>query len=166
MTSRRAARGQSLPGYEVEYITGLEGYHLYLRARELYQSGWTLRSIGEAFNPPRTRSTVRYWVTAQTPIASAFSDHPLPPVPRLVTPTPAPLTPRRHLTVAEHDEVAELAPIARKYRATMHPDHKAALANVTLTALCRALHHGERVTIRELADAAGVSYRAMARRVS
>ncbi len=164
--SRRAARGQSLPGYEIQYITRLDTYDLYLRARELYVAGWTLRAIGEAFDPPKTRSTVRYWVTAPTPIASAYSDHPTAPIPRLSTPSPTATIPRRHLTSAEYAEVADLAPIARKYRATMHPDHRAAKANVRLTELAHDLHHTHRVTIRELADAAGVSYRAMARRVS
>jgi hypothetical protein len=164
--TRRSARGQSLPAYEIKYLNELEGYELYARARMLYSQGWTLRSIGEAFDPPRARSTVRYWINMPLPIASAYNSLPTAPVPTLATAAAASRTPRRPLTPAEYKRVAELAPVARKYRATMNAGHPSAKANREMTDLCARLHHTERVTIRDLADAASVSYRAMARRVS
>ena len=164
--TRRSARGQSLPEDEIQYLNALDGYELYARARTLYQQGWTLRSIGEAFEPSRARSTVRYWINSPTPIASAYDASPTTPVPTLATTASASRTPRRALTPVEYHRVAELAPVARKYRATMNPGHPSAKANREMTALCVRLHHTERVTIRDLADAASVSYRAMARRVS
>lgn len=164
--TRRSARGQSLPSYEIETLRGLVGYELYARAKSLYQAGWTLRSIGEAFDPPRARSTVRYWINSLVPIASAWSDLPTAPVPTLLTDAPKAGKPRRPLTNDEASRIAKLAPSARKYRATMKPGHASAKANSELTDLCVRLHREERVTIGDLAKAAGVSYRAMARRVS
>lgn len=164
--TRRSARGQDLPVHEVQHLNSLEGFELYARARLLYSQGWTLRSIGEAFEPPRARSTIRYWINSPIPIASAYSNAPTTPVPTLATSAASSRTPRRPLTPTEYKRVAELAPVARKYRATMNPGHPSAKANREMTALCVRLHHTERVTIRDLADAASVSYRAMARRVS
>jgi hypothetical protein len=164
--NRRSARGQSLPQHEVQLLNELEGFELFARAKMLYSQGWTLRAIGEALTPPRARSTVRYWINTPIPIASAYSPLPTVPVPTLVTPEPTSRPPRRALTKSEAEHIARLAPLARKYRATMNPGHRFALANRELTDLCVRLHHTDRVTIRDLADAAGVSYRAMARRVS
>jgi hypothetical protein len=166
--SRRSARGQHLPADEVEILNNLEGYELFQRARFLYNAGWTLRSIGEAFDPSRARSTVRYWINTPTPIAGfeGYSDLPTTPIPTLATPAQSQRKPRRALTTAESSKIAELAPLARKYRATMNQGHPSARANRELTDICVRLHHTDRVTIRDLADAAGVSYRAMARRVS
>jgi len=165
---RRSARGQSLPANEIVLLNSLTGWELFQRARYLYNVGWTLRSIGEAFEPPRARSTVRYWINTPLPIAGfeGYSDLPTTPIPTLATPATTSRKPRRVLTPMEYHEVAALAPIARKYRATMNAGHPSAKANRQLTELCVRLHHEERVTIRDLAEAAGVSYRAMARRVS
>lgn len=164
--TRRSARGQSLPSYEIEILRGLDGFELYARAGMLYRAGWTLRAIGEAFDPPRARSTVRYWINSPLPIASAWTDLPTAPIPTLLTSSPAALKPRRALTTVEAARIAALAPSARKFRATMKPGHPSAKANSELTTLCVRLHREDRVTIGDLAHAAGVSYRAMARRVS
>lgn len=164
--NRRSARGQSLPDFEIDILNGLEGFELFARARMLYQAGWTLRSIGDALEPPRARSTVRYWINTELPIASAYYGLPTAPVPTLITSANKPKKPRRALTHAESAEIASLAPLARKYRATMNHGHPAAIANRKLTEFCVRLHHDDRVTIGDLASAAGVSYRAMARRVS
>lgn len=164
--TRRSARGQNLPADEVCLLKSLTGNELYARARVLYENGWTLRSIGEAFDPPRARSTVRYWINTPIPIASAYDPLPTATIPVLSTPSSTQKTPRRPLTADEASRIAALAPSARKYRATMKPGHASAKANRELTEICKTLHHEDRVTIRDLADAASVSYRAMARRVS
>ena len=60
--------------------------------------------------------------------------------------------------------IAELAPLARRYRARANPDGAYALANEELTQLCCSLYD-QGVSIRELAHAADVTYKAMERRV-
>lgn len=163
--TRRSARGQSLPSYEIDILRSLTGYELTMRAKMLYEAGWTLRSIGEAFDPPRARSTIRYWITAPVPITGIWTDLPTAPIPTLATPEPNATVPRRSLTTVEFSKIRHLAPSARKFRATMKPNHPSRKANDELTSICARLHKEDRVTIRDLAEAAGVSYRAMARRV-
>jgi hypothetical protein len=60
--------------------------------------------------------------------------------------------------------IQELAPTARAYRARMARTSAAAVANDRLTALC-ILQHQNGVSIKELAQAAGVTYRAMYKRI-
>lgn len=163
---RHPARNQILPSNEADLLNSLSGLDLYMRVRELYDQGWTLRSIGDSLNPKRPRSTIRYWVTKPLPIAGAF---PTPSFPVATAPVPVQVrskTPkaRRHMTPGEKTRVFHLAPIARRFRASMNPAHPAALANEELSDLVVRLYQ-DNVPIRELADVAGVSYRAMARRI-
>lgn len=162
---RHPARNQVLPQFEADLLNSLSGYLLHLRVRELYEQGWTLRAIGESLVPKRPRSTIRYWITKPLPIAGALP----PPLPVATAPVPVQVRsktpkPRRHMTPTEKSRVFHLAPIARRYRASMNPAHPAALANEELSDLVVRLYH-DHVAIRELADVAGVSYRAMARRI-
>ena len=60
--------------------------------------------------------------------------------------------------------IEELAPQARKYRAKLAPTHSATIANNELTSICTLLHD-KGVPLQDLADVAGVTYRAMYRRV-
>ena len=162
MTDRHPARNQTLPSFEAELLNTLDGALLYARVRELYNTGWTLRAIGDALVPQRPRSTVRYWVTKPIPLTGATLPVPTAPIPIQVRNT-APKV-KRYLTNSEMVRIASIAPIARKYRASMNPAHAAAEANRELTALCYRLYQ-DNVPIREMAKAAGVSYRAMARRI-
>lgn len=166
---RRPARNQPIPPEEAEYLNSLDPDALIQRANELYQSGWTLAAIGEALNPPRSRSTVRSWVLRYQ-IPENGKDRKTPP------PTPSP-------TYATHPDgyqsrrpkspgilpdelelIKELAPIARTYRARMANSSAAAVANDRLTGICIRLYNSG-VSIRELANAAGVTYRAMVKRL-
>lgn len=162
---RRSARNQALPPDEAKILQGLQTYSLFARCAQLFHAGWTLRAIGEAFDPPRPRSTVQTWVDRGM---NTLPLHPLEPVitPELATPKVYISTknPSPGIGAADLREIQTLAPIARRYRAGMSPEHGAARANSALTALCSSLYLHD-VTIRELADAAGVTYRAMAKRV-
>ena len=162
-TDRHPARNQILPAFEADLLNTLEGYLLYARVRELYNTGWTLRAIGDALEPQRPRSTVRYWVTKPIPLASAAAlPIPTAPIPIQVRNTTPKI--KRFLTASETVRIASIAPVARKYRASMNPAHPAAVANAELTAFCYRLYQ-DHVPIREMAKAASVSYRAMARRI-
>lgn len=87
------------------------------------------------------------------------------------TTSPAPGALRRYdpekpqLTPYAKNRIAHLAPIAKRYRAGMTDYSDAAQANMELTIVCRSSYTSG-VSITELADAAGVSYNAMKRRVS
>jgi hypothetical protein len=164
---RRSAREQSLPEPEADFLSTLHGDDLYLRCRDLYNAGWTLRAMAEAIRPPVSRATVHNWIN-KTVWAPTLAIHDTPPVPdpqlkttkEYVRKTPtSPGIPPNHLLT-----IQELAPIARKFRSGMSPKHRAAIANDALTVLCQQLHEDD-VPIQELADAAGVTYRAMAKRI-
>jgi hypothetical protein len=154
---RKSARNQPLPPAEVAVLRSLSGMQLKYRCHALYQAGWTLSAIGSPLD--KQRSTIRLWVNSVSPDLSRIE------VPTPVDKTYVPRkTPSPGISVTERARMAELAPLARKYRSRLPDTHAATRANYELTAMCLSLY-ADHVTIQELADAAGVSYRAMYRRV-
>lgn len=164
MTTRRSAREQALPEQEASALQSLRDTPLFERCRDLYLAGWTLRAIGEALVPPRSRSTVRSWIQKvdSTPTTAATDIE----TPTLKTDTEyvSRRIPSPGITAADLTKIQDLAPIARRYRASMSPLHKAALANLELTQVTKRLH-ATGVSVGELATAANVTYRAMSRRL-
>lgn len=182
---------ERLPEGECVYLRTLSGAPLKVRARALYESGWSLAAIAEAWDPPKQRSSVRAWVLSN---ATAPDTHPpLPPSPsspssslssdslivaressvsaaqaqaRTKTKVPRrvydPEKPR--VPPAQKNKISSLAPLARRYRARTAPGGTYARANAELTDLCKKLYYSG-ASVRELSLAAGVTYRAMARRL-
>ena len=185
-----ARRKVSLPEDEAQVLRSLSGKVLRARVSELFYAGWSLAAIAEAFDPPRPRATIRSWVTPSptpypsrpTPSSSSSSDPSDPSSSSSITaaedshppapaPAPKPREERRiydprspQLPIAAARKIADLAPVARHHRAGASPTGRYAIANDELNRLCR-LHFERGVSIRELALAAGVSYKAMERRV-
>jgi hypothetical protein len=165
---RRTARSQPLPPAEVEYLNSLEINALIPRVNSLYKAGWALQAIGECLSPRRPRSTVRSWVVKADELgAQEVVDAPT--IPSPIHKTAAEGYQKRRPTspgIPEDtfDEVRSLAPLARSYRAKMAQTSSAAVANRRLTDICTKLHENG-VGIRELAEAAGVTYRAMYKRI-
>jgi hypothetical protein len=168
LMTRRTARSQPLPPTEVEYLNSLSIDALIPRVDALYKQGWALQAIGECLSPKRPRSTVRSWV-----VKAATSTEPeivnAPTVPSPIHKTAAEGYQKRRPTspgIPEDtfDEVRSLAPLARTYRARMAQTSAASVANRRLTEICAKLHENG-VGIRELAEAAGVTYRAMYKRI-
>lgn len=163
-TRRRFARKQPLPISEVSLLSSLTDDSLYTRIRDLYNEGWTLQSIGNAFNPPRPRSTIRSWVLREheyTPLLAPVVK------PKIKT-GPKGYVPRRIPSPGIPNDVlhrmGELAPLARRYRSGMLENSPIARANDELNKICEELYN-KHVTVKELALAAQVTYRAMARRL-
>ena len=153
---RKSARNQPLPRTEAARLAKLNGSELRGRCLALYNAGWTLSAIGNALDRPR--STVRSWVL----VAPSTAEDDIPtPQDRSYIPK-KPISPG--LQPSESAKIKELAPIARRYRAKLSDSHPSTVANQELTRLCRTLH-ALGVPLQELADTAGVSYRAMYRRV-
>ena len=183
---------ERLPEGECVYLRTLSGAPLKARARALAESGWSLAAISEAFDPPRQRSSVRAWVLSNVPAPD--TQPPLPPSPSSLsshsssivaressvsdapgTPSTRPVTrtkmPRRvydpekpRVSPGQKKKIATLAPLARRYRARTAPGGTYARANAELTDLCKNLYYSG-ASVRELSIAAGVTYRAMARRL-
>ena len=147
-----------MPGDEAEYLQSLFSNALRQRCRRLYEAGWTLSAIGDPLG--RQRSTIRFWITNAVEVGEDPRPLPMPVDKTYVhkkTKSPG-------LTSDEHEAIRRMAPIARKYRAKLSHDHPATTANRDLTKLCTTLH-ASGIPLQELADAAGVTYRAMYRRV-
>jgi DNA-binding NtrC family response regulator len=154
---RKSARNQPLPIEEVAVLRSLKGIKLKARCRALYDAGWTLSAIGEPLG--KQRSTIRLWVNSVEPSTGGFS------IPLPIDKTYVPKkTPSPGISAVDRQRITELAPLARKYRSKLPDTHPSSKANYELTALCMSLH-SQHVTIQELADAAGVTYRAMYRRI-
>lgn len=171
MTARKPARSQVLPESEREYLATLTATPQLLRRRvvRLFEAGWTLAAIGSALTPQRPRSTVHAWVLAprvdsptddvtEMPIPRPTQSH----APARAKSVPRPVSPG--ISATDLAQIRTLAPLAKKYRARISPAASAAIANVQLTTLCRQLH-AQGVTVTELAEAAEVTYRPMARRL-
>lgn len=169
--SRRAARGQKLPPQEVEYLNDLPKGAVIYRVKMLFDEGWSLDSIGQSFARKHPRSTIRSWVLRanenwDSDACLLFADAPIP-TPKLKTAEGGYQKVRPESPGIRQDyleEIHYLAPLARTYRARMSNTSAAAVANRRLTELCTKLYENN-VPIKELAEAAGVTYRAMYKRV-
>ena len=173
----------TLPPEEISILSTLSGQSLRSRVRDLYDAGWPLSTIGEAFTPPKPRSTIHLWVKQSSP-----SPTPSPPpsspssstlgtpenshLGSIITNTSTHISGRRvrriftEPTISDEELAAirRLSPLARRYRSKANPSGQYALANNELTALCKSLYR-RGTSIRELAEAADVTYKAMERRV-
>lgn len=171
MDKRRPARNQPLPIREAAFLNSLSQDDLMARVYELYQSGWTLQAIGDALIPPRPRSTVRSWVLRfQLPTTEANApayDPTAIPAPRYQTHVDG-YQKKKNSPGILPDElqlIQELAPTARRFRAKVSASDRTRVANDQLTAICLRLYY-KGVTVSELAKAAGVTYRAMVKRLN
>lgn len=165
--NRRPARNQPLPPEEAAHLNSLPQDAQISRVYDLYHAGYTLQAIGDALIPPRPRSTIRAWLLRFTPPTERdLVDAPIP-VPSYKTHPDGYQKKRPPSPGILPDELAliqSLAPLARTYRAKMSSNSAAAVANDQLTAICIRLHTAG-VPINELARAAGVTYRAMYKRI-
>jgi len=168
-----------LPESEAVLLASLDVPAQRARARELFAAGWSLSAIGDACRPPRSRSTVQSWVSSSPPLSSSSpsssSSSSLPitaaefshlktenrTVRRRAEPFD-PLKPKLDSGVAA--TISMIAPLARRYRSGSSPTGEYARANSTLSRICKD-EFARGVSIRELSDAAGVTYKAMEKRV-
>lgn len=187
---------QRLPQSESAYLNSLSHSQGLTRdrVRDLCASGWSLAAIAEAFDPPKSRSSIRAWsLSTQPPLAHTHPPLPSPPSSSLAsvsasipaaeafglptqtqteTKTKTKFVVRRRvydankpkLSPSDKRKISRLAPLARRYRARTSPNGTYAVANRELTETCKNLYY-RGASVRELSLAAGVTYRAMARRL-
>ena len=158
-----------LPIDEVLYLSKLDKEDMESRLRALWKSGWSLNIIGLSLNPPAPKTTIHFWVRRASDKPQTKSV-PLPPVKSLTTSVPTKNAPRlRSISPGVPPEIRprlrELSELSKRYRAKTRPDSPLALANAELTDIARQLR-ARGVPTAAIAEAAGVTYRAMARRLS
>lgn len=165
---RQYAREQKLPPEEVKTLQEMSKKQRAERAKQLFEAGWTLQAIGDAFVPPIRRSTIQYWVQ------NAKSSTPLFPVPSPWGDGPdSEARPRGYLrktpispgiSPEDQERLAHLAPLARLYRSGMSSTSLSAIANEEFNELVQSLYDND-VKIAEIAKASNVTNRAIARRL-
>lgn len=162
--SRTPARGQQLPPQEVELLNSLQGDQRIERVAALFNAGWSLQTIGDSLQPTHPRSTVRTWVQRATGLNAIDAPIPTPKTKKTENKASANQSKSQGLSQDVRETIHQLAPLARTYRSRMSSTSSAAVANARLTDLCQKLH-ANGTSIRELAEAAGVTYRAMYKRI-
>jgi hypothetical protein len=162
-------RQSPLPVDEALFVNSLPNKQLKERLRALWLAGWSLSTLGDAVEPSRSKSTIHFWVrNADDSIQRREIPNPAPTsltsvaptksAPRLRTISPGvPSDMKAHLR--------ELSTLAKRYRAKTPYNSPLAQANRELTELARSLR-SRGVPTAAIADAAGVTYRAMAKRLS
>jgi hypothetical protein len=165
---RRSARLQSIPKKEADFLNSLSGPNLHKRVSTLFHAGWTLQSIGEALTPPKGRSTIKSWVDRypQRDLLLYPLDVDVP-IPRLRTPEGGyqRLTPKSPgVPPITAEQLKSLAPRAQRYRSGMASNTPEAIANALFTQIAKDLRAND-VSIADIARAAGVTHRAISRRV-
>ena len=163
--TRRLARDLPLPQSEVDLLNKLDRRRLLSRVHELYHAGWTLSAIGNAFTPAKGRSTIKAWVDQNDTSNSIGLPVPLPnhKTPKNGYQRLTPKSPGVPPITAE--QLRKLAPVAQQYRARTPSGSQPAIANALMNQIIRDLRSID-VSIADIARAAGVTHRAIAKRVS
>ena len=158
-----------LPDDEVRFLSNLTDDLLKERIRALWEAGWSLLVIANSLKPAKPKSTVHFWVQNT---ASVPQRRPVPPIPPKSLTITAPLTSApitRSISPNVPPELKprlkQLADLSKRYRAKTPADSPFAEANRELTTIATDLYN-KGVPAAAIAEAAGVTYRAMARRLS
>jgi hypothetical protein len=162
---REYAREQELPATEVEILRSLTPKAKFFRARQLFDAGWTLQAIGNAFTPVASRSRVQYWVKqaeskykTNNIVPSPWADG----KPDTGYQRKTPISPG--IPQETQERLRYLAPLARYYRSGMGSSTPSAMANEEMNEIVLDLYSND-VKITEIAKASGVTNRAIARRL-
>ncbi len=158
-----------LPKDEVTFLENLSQNELQSRLLALHEAGWSLNVIGKSMKPVRPKTTVHFWIK-KAEKTEQKREVPLPPPKSLTTSVPTKTAPRlRSISPGVPPDMKprlrHLSAQARRYRAKSPAGSPLALANEELTAVAKTLR-SMGVPTAAIAEAAGVSYRAMARRLS
>ena len=165
-------RMQTLPQEEVLALQSLSNspQKRNTRLSALHQLGWPLSSLAVATNSPK--STVNYWVKNSLPDQNqnqTLKPLPSPPSP-LKNSLPQPQNLRKKSISPKvpphlYDTIRELSNKSRRYRSKTPSNSDIAVSNRKLTVLALNLR-SQGVSTADIARVAGVSYRAMAKRVA
>lgn len=162
-----------LPQSEIDFLanlakTDVKAFHARLKA--LWEAGWSLSILGNSVSPKRPRATIHYWVRK----AEAVPQLAAVPQPQFNTPLSTallgvvaakPKTIAPSVTPEMAAKLRSLSLQARRYRSRTADSNKFALANREFTDLVKELR-AQGVPAVEIASAAGISYRAVARRAA
>lgn len=142
------------------------------RLRALWEAGWSLSVLGNSVSPKRPRATIHYWVRkadayrANTPIPSPEFNKPFTTaLLGVVSGSAKTRTISPSVTPEVSERLRSLSLQARRYRSRTSDSNTFAVANREFTELVKELR-AQGVPAVEIAEAAGISYRAVARRAA
>lgn len=158
----------ALPLEEVEFLSTLSIAQRDSRLLLLHEAGWSFAILGRSIN--RSKTTIHFWVKNAKRDSTLIQQ----PVPRPFLPLKASLPFSKGLRTRSISPkvppdlrplLRELSLQSRRYRARTPKNSPLAQANEQLTDLAVRLRL-QGVPTADIAEAAGVSYRAMARRIA
>lgn len=158
-----------LPEDEVRFLSALPEKLLKERVKALWDAGWSLAVIANSLKPSKPKSTVHFWVQNTSAVEQRRLVPPIPPkslkvtAPILDSPITRSISPSVPLEL--RPRIRQLADLSKRYRAKTSPDSPLAQANIELTKIALDLY-SRGIPAASIAESAGVSYRAMARRIS
>jgi hypothetical protein len=159
-----------LPEDEIRFLESLPTPQLHTRLAHLHAHGWSLSTIARSLNPPKPKTTVHYWIQNAATDAEQRRALPEPPPTSLTMAVPTYKAPRTRSVSPNvppdiRPKLRELSEKSKRFRAKTPKGSETARANQELTKIALELHaHG--VPTSKIAAAAGVTYRAMARRIA
>ncbi len=159
----------TLPEDEIRFLEALPTPQMHARLAYLHAHGWSLAVLARSLTPKRPKTTIHYWIRNASTLVEQRRPAPKAPSSSIMLHIPtvkavkvryiAPKVPpelRPHLR--------ELAEMSRRYRARTPSNSTTAKANRELTKLAVELRESG-VPTADIAKAAGVTYRAMSRRI-
>lgn len=162
-----------LPQSEIDFLAALASTDtkaLHSRLRALWEAGWSLSVLGNALNPKRPRATIHYWVR-KAPVTQQIKEIPSVDFSKPLTTALLGVVPAKTRTIAPSvtpEMAARLRSLslqARRYRSRTTEGNRFAVANREFTELVKELR-SQGVPAVDIAEAAGISYRAVARRAA
>lgn len=162
-------RQPSLPEDESLFLNSLLDETRNKRLRALWEAGWSLSTLGEALSPSRGKTTIHFWIMHIEP-GEQRRVIPDPPPKSLSSLTPLNTSARVRsispkVPPASKARLRELSVLSKRYRARTPDDSPFAIANRELTELAKQLRDSG-IPTALIAEAAEVTYRAMAKRLS
>ena len=159
-----------LPDDEVRSLEALSSPQMHSRLAFLHANGWSLASLGRSLTPPRPKTTIHYWVRNALSPGEQRRPAPRAPITSLMVVVPTSKAPRVRFVAPKvppdlRPRLRELAQMSRKYRARTPDGSPTANATRELTRMALELHD-QGIPTSDIAAAAGISYRAMSRRVN
>lgn len=158
----------SLPTDEIEFLQQLTPEKRKSRLAALHDAGWSLSVLSRALDTPKT--TIHFWIK-NADKTDFFSQKPVPGPHISLTRALQNGQTLRTRTISPKippdlvPKIRELSLKSRRYRSRTPKNSPIAVASQELTRLA-VLLHSRGVRTSDIADAAGVSYRAMARRIA
>lgn len=149
-----------LPKGEVLFLSSLDQQSASNRALSLWEAGWSLGTIAISLNPPRPKSTIHFWVKKAS---KQNFDIPTPKPPVKLSIVKTRLSPL-DVPLELKPRLKDLSELSRRYRAKTAYNSEFAIANRELSEISKNLYN-QGVPAIAIAKAAGVTYRAMARRI-